>query len=384
MLTIMSGIYIHIPYCKQKCHYCNFFSLATTKYRNELVPALEKEIEIQKEYLEGEPVGTIYFGGGTPSMLSELEVGRILQSLHRNFTIENGAEITLEANPDDLSTQKLSGFRNIAINRLSIGVQSFNDEDLVFLNRVHSGKQALNSIKRAQDNGFQNLSIDLIYGIPTLDTESWESNLMTTLETGVPHISAYALTVEDKTPLSVMIRKGKMPAVDEGQQADHFRILVELLEAHGFSHYEISNFCRPGMVARHNTSYWQGVPYLGLGPSAHSYNRVSRQWNVSNLEQYIQKISTGVVPFEQEVLTQSQRFNEYVMTSLRTMWGCDLSRIEKEFGRTWKEQAIRDVTSFIHEGLVNLSEDKLFLTADGKFRADGIAAEMFRVEDPLK
>ena len=376
----MPGIYLHIPYCKQKCHYCNFYSVAHKQHRDEIVPQMMHELRLQKDYLKGESVNTIYFGGGTPSLLTAEEINRLLSGIHELFTIEPGAEVTLEANPDDLTPTKIRQLAGTGINRLSIGIQSFNDKDLEFLNRVHSSRQAVQCIKKSQDAGFSDLSIDLIYGIPTLNNEQWEYNLMTALDLGVPHISAYALTVEDKTPLSVMIRKGKVPDVDDTVQLRHFEILLGLLESSGYQHYEISNFCIPGKYARHNTSYWQGIPYLGIGPSAHSYNGDSRQWNVSGISRYIQELQKGRIPFEIEQLSPSQRFNEYVMTSLRTIWGCDLNRIQEVFGTDWKSGLLKDAAPYLDKGLLTLSGHTLRLTREGKFRADGIAADFFRVD----
>jgi len=378
----MSGIYIHIPYCRQKCHYCNFFSLATSRHRNELVPALKHELSLRQEYLSSSQVSTIYFGGGTPSVLKSAEIQELLASINSVFQVENDAEITLEANPDDLTKQKLYELKTIGINRLSIGVQSFEDKDLQFLHRDHTGRQALNSVKRSQDAGFSNLSIDLIYGIPTLDSVAWESNLLKALELYVPHISAYALTVEERTPLAVLISKGKIPEIDESVQEQHFNLLVDLLEAHGYLHYEISNFSRPGSFSRHNTAYWKGISYLGIGPSAHSYNGSTRQWNVSNLAQYIESIQQNKIPFELETLTKAQRFNEYVMTMLRTIWGIDLNVVQKKYGHDWVEQALKDSAKFIEAGQLILQDQILYLTRKGKFLADGIAAELFRVGNP--
>ena len=375
----MAGIYIHIPFCRQKCHYCNFYSLASSKYRGELVPSLVKELELQREYLEGSSVQTIYFGGGTPSMLKAGEISQLLSVIHQFYPIDPDAEITLEATPDDLSLTNLKGFKKAGVNRLSIGIQSFEDEDLQFLNRTHSARQAYNCVKRSQDAGFHNLSIDLIYGIPILDSTSWEFNLLKAIELDVPHISAYALTVEEKTPLAVLIKKGKLADVEDAQQAEHFDILTSLLKISGYLHYEISNFCKPGMFSRHNTAYWKGTAYLGIGPSAHSFNGVSRQWNVSDTGKYIQSLQQSKVPFEQEVLSPAQRFNEYVMTSLRTMWGCDLGHIRETFGPRWADQVADEAKLFISKGLLKNTGEVLFLTPDGKFRADGIAAEFFRV-----
>ncbi|MBK7175205.1 MAG: radical SAM family heme chaperone HemW [Bacteroidales bacterium] len=375
----MSGIYLHIPYCKQKCHYCNFYSVANKMHREEIVPMMMRELKLQKDYLEGASINTIYFGGGTPSLLSGDEISLLLSGIQELFHVEPNAEITLEANPDDLTPVRIKNLIHTGINRLSIGIQSFSDQDLVFLNRVHSGKQAKTCIKRAQDAGFTDLSIDLIYGIPTLSSDQWEYNLMTALDFDIPHISAYALTVEDKTPLAVMIRKGKMPDVNDAVQLQHFEMLLDLLNAHGYQHYEISNFCLPGKYARHNTSYWKGIPYLGIGPSAHSFNGESRQWNVSGITPYIQALKGGKLPFEKEVLSQSQKFNEYIMTSLRTIWGCDLSHIEKTFGKEWLQQTIEDASIHIKNESLTLQNDHLTLTKKGKFRADGIAADFFRV-----
>jgi len=338
-----------------------------------------RELELQIDYLEDEPISTIYFGGGTPSLLIVEEISSLLTAIHTLFGVTPNAEITLEANPDDLTPVKLRELKQAGVNRLSIGIQSFEDIDLEFLNRTHTALQAYDCIKSARDAGFSNLSIDLIYGIPTLDSRHWEYNLQKAVELDIPHISAYALTVEEKTPLAVMIRQGKLPNVDDAVQAQHFEILVDILEASGYLHYEISNFCKPGMFSQHNTAYWKGIKYLGIGPSAHSYNGVSRQWNVANTGQYLQNLSHNKVPFEKEVLTKEQRFNEYVMTSLRTMWGCDLAFIEKQFGLQWVEQAWRDADKYVRSGLLESENNILYLTRNGKFRADGIASDLFRI-----
>lgn len=376
----MAGIYIHIPYCKHKCNYCNFYSLASVKYRNELLPAMVREMELQRDYPDGETISTIYFGGGTPSLLTAKEIDFLFSGIYKNFNIDRDAEITLEANPDDLRAAKLYELKKAGINRLSIGVQSFLDEDLKFLERKHTGNQARNCIRRAQDAGFSNLSIDLIYGIPTLDSTGWESNLLDAIESGVPHISAYALTVEEKTPMALRIKQGKIPDIDDEKQLKHFNLLISLLNAYGYEHYEISNFCLPGLYSKHNTAYWQGKKYLGIGPSAHSYNSSSRQWNVAGLGQYVQSLQKGEIPYEREMLTRSQRFNEYMMTSLRTMWGCDLEVIEKNFGTEWLQQALSDAQKYIREGYLIRKNNVLLLTSKGLFHADGIASEFFRVD----
>ncbi len=338
----MAGIYLHIPFCKQKCHYCNFFSLASVKRKDEFVTVLLKEIDLQRDYLQGETVSTIYFGGGTPSLLSVEALEVLLEKLQQTFVVLPEAEITLEANPDDLDPAYLAKLKKTAINRLSIGIQSFHDPDLDYLNRVHTAGHAQKVIQHAQKAGFDKLTIDLIYGIPTLSKAGWIDNINNFLQMGINHLSAYALTVEPKTALHTRIKKGLMASVDDMQAAEHFEILMDMMEAHGFVHYEISNFARPGHYSQHNSLYWLGGHYLGLGPSAHSYNGLSRQWNVSNLGQYLQLDTVSKLEPENEVLTVEQRFNEYVMTSLRTVWGCDLEHITNIFGNKWADELARN------------------------------------------
>jgi putative oxygen-independent coproporphyrinogen III oxidase len=373
----MAGIYLHIPFCKQKCHYCNFFSLASIKRKDEFVAILLKEIDLQKEYLQGETISTIYFGGGTPSLLSVETLQVLLEKLKHTFTISPDAEITLEANPDDLDPLYLASLKQTAINRLSIGIQSFHDADLEYLNRVHTADRAQQVIEQAQAAGFDKLTIDLIYGIPTLSKSGWIDNINAFLQMGISHLSAYALTVEPKTALHTRIQKGLMSAVDEMQAAEHFEILMDLMGAHGFVHYEISNFARPGHYSQHNSLYWLGGHYLGLGPSAHSYNGLSRQWNVSNLGQYLQLDTVSKLEPENEVLTKEQRFNEYVMTSLRTVWGCDLEHISNIFGTQWAEELAQKGKKFIERGHMFSKDGRFFLTKNGKLFADGIASELF-------
>ncbi|HOW29957.1 MAG TPA: radical SAM family heme chaperone HemW [Bacteroidales bacterium] len=376
----MAGIYIHFPFCRHKCNYCNFYSLATSKHHDELLIALLKEIELQQDYLQGENIETIYLGGGTPSLLKAAEIEQLLHAVYKLFTVIDEAEITLEANPDDLRAPKLRELKQAGINRLSIGVQSFQDEDLRYLQRIHTANQARNSIKRAQDAGFSNISIDLIYGIPTLSSTGWEFNLLDAMGLGVPHISAYALTIEDKTPMALQIKRGKLPDVNDEDQLQQFIILTDLIQANGYLHYEISNFCTPGMFSKHNTAYWQGKKYLGIGPSAHSYNTTSRQWNIAGIGQYLTAVKSGKLPFEQEILTIPQRFNEYIMTSLRTMWGCNLDIVERDFGVDWTNQALADAQQFIDNGSLIQKGRILVLSQKGLFHADGIAAELFRID----
>ena len=374
---LMAGIYLHIPFCKQKCHYCNFFSVASQKNRQAFLEALQLEISSQKTYLAEENVQTIYFGGGTPSMLTADEVATIISSLKSNYNIDPKVEITLEGNPDDLTKEKLTAFRAVDVNRLSIGIQSFFDEDLLYLNRVHNATHAKTVIADAYAAGFEKLTIDLIYGIPTLTEEKWLSNIDYFLSTGIKHLSAYALTVEARTPLALLIGKGKLQAIDENQSARHFELLMHRMEKAGFIHYEISNFALPNHYSKHNSLYWLGANYLGLGPSAHSYNGISRQWNVSNLSKYIEMAGISESVFEKEELTLDQRYDEYVMTSLRTSWGCDLEQIQNAFGKSYREHCEKMAEPYLLSQKLLLTQNRLFLTQQGKLFADGIAADLF-------
>ena len=376
----MAGIYIHIPFCKRKCHYCNFFSVATTKWKDEFLAALGKEIISQKEYLKGEIVKTIYLGGGTPSLLRISDLAFIIAHLKMSFNIDPQVEITLEANPDDINESLAKEWKDLGINRLSIGVQSFHDDDLTYLNRVHDGGQARQAIESALDAGFSNMTIDLIYGIPTLTKEKWKKNLEIFFSLNIPHLSAYSLTVEKKTPLDILIRKGKYMAPDEQQSVDHFKILLELARNNGFIHYEISNFSREGYYSKHNSLYWLGGNYLGLGPSAHSYNGRSRHWNVSSISGYINRNDQQSVIEEKEELTLVQRYNEYVMTSLRTIWGCDADHIGNAFGDEFRVYFLQNASKFIERKELIAEGPKITLTDQGKLFTDGISAELFMTE----
>ncbi len=376
-ISAMAGIYIHIPFCKQKCHYCNFFSVASSKNKAEFIGALKKEIKLQKNYLKNEEVKTVYFGGGTPSLLSVFEIENIFEELNKYHNISKNAEITLEANPDDLNTKKIQSLSKSIVNRLSIGVQSFFNDDLKYLNRVHQSEQALCAIKQSQDAGFKNISIDLIYGIPTLSNEKWQKNLNLFFNLNLAHLSAYSLTVEPKTALETLIRKKKIPPIKEAESIIHFEELITQTEAHGFIHYEISNFSKEGYYSKHNSSYWLGGNYLGLGPSAHSYNGVSRQWNVSQISKYILN-TKGEAIFEKEILSKTQQFNEYVMTSIRTVWGCNLEHIKNTYGKSFYEHLARSASKHITEQRIKQKGSVLSLTRLGKLYADGIAADLFK------
>jgi len=368
----LAGIYIHIPFCRQACHYCNFHFTTSARYKNELVGALLEEIRLQKKYLGKEAVHTIYFGGGTPSLLEPAQLTGILNELKLHFDLSDDTEITLEVNPEDISVTSLNSWKGSGINRLSIGVQSFFDEDLVWMNRSHNAAQTLTGVKLAVEY-FRNINIDLIYGHPGLSDEKWKQNVETALALAIPHLSCYALTVEPATPLHKMIRDGKKENTDPGTQAQQFLLLMEWLENAGYEHYEISNFARPGFRSRHNTAYWEGKIYLGLGPSAHSFDRLSRQWNISNNTRYIESIQKGMIPFEKEILSPRQAVNEYIMTSLRTVEGLRIEKIP-ESDRTGLMKTAR---KFIDNRKLIMHNNRLILTREGKLFADGIAADLF-------
>ena len=375
----MAGIYIHIPFCKQACHYCNFYFTTSPGNKDKLVEALLHEIELSKHYLENEKIETLYLGGGTPSLLSKSELVTIVKQLNLHYDLSGLKEFTLEANPDDLSPEKigeLSDLRSSGFNRFSIGVQSFFDDDLKYMNRAHNSAEASSSIKRVQDAGFENITIDLIYGTPTMNDERWYKNLEIAFALNIPHISSYALTVEPKTNLDRKIKKGERLAVSEEQAAGQFNILMEEMKKAGYEQYEISNFAKPGKYAIHNSNYWSGKKYLGLGPSAHSYNRVARRWNVANNINYIQSITAGIIPAEEEILTKAQQINERIMTSLRTMWGLDLSNFEPQIA-DWIKQDLSAIEP-AHFTLVN---NVLTLTNRGRLFADAIAASLFVTEE---
>ena len=346
------------------------------RYKNELLAALLKETGLQKDYLRNEPVETIYFGGGTPSLLQIEDLKFQIDKIRQTFQVGNDAEITLEANPDDITEEKLTGWKEIGINRLSIGVQSFFEEDLLWMNRAHSAQQAIDNLQLAIKQ-FDDITIDFIYGHPLLTNEKWKKNVEKLIALNIPHISCYALTVEPKTPLSRLIQEKKKEDVQQEKQAEHFLLLMQWLEDAGYEHYEISNFSKPGFRSKHNSSYWQGKKYLGLGPSAHSFDGNSRQWNISNNKTYTVSLEQNKIPFEKEILTPSQQLNEYIMTSLRTAEGLDLIRVRSSgFGVRSQDLRIKS-QKFIDEGKMILKENKLILTKGGKLFADGIAAELF-------
>ena len=374
----MSGIYIHVPFCRSKCAYCNFFSLVTEKKINDFVTSLKREIVSRKNYLSGEKVETIYFGGGTPSLLPTNYVGEILEILNKNFDIVSKPEITLEANPDTINRDQLLSLKRLGVNRISIGIQSFHDDDLKYLGRKHDSRHALQIVDDLKSVDFDKLTLDLIYGIPTLTEEKWNKNLDIFFSTEISHLSAYALTVEPKTILGQKIEKGDLQDVNEEKTIRHYEILIEKTKENGFEHYEISNFAKEGFHSQHNSIYWKDVSYLGLGPSAHSYDRKSRQWNVANLTQYINTdFDTDTDFFEKEILTKNDKFNEYVMTSLRTSWGCDVEKIELDYGISYKNHFLKNVKNYLDKGIMLKNNNSYILTDNGMLLADGIASEIF-------
>ncbi|RYD76358.1 MAG: radical SAM family heme chaperone HemW [Sphingobacteriales bacterium] len=376
----MAGIYIHIPYCKQACIYCNFHFSTGMKNLPEMVETMLFELESRKPYLQNEPVKSIYFGGGTPSLLSVEDIEKFLQKIYTLYEVEQGAEITLEANPDDLSPEKLKALFKAGINRLSIGVQSFLQSDLEFLNRAHSAERALACIQDAQQTGFELITIDLIYGIPNQTDEAWLQNLHILQSLKIPHFSAYALTVEPKTVLDKWIKTAKSPPVNDENTARHFNLLTNWAAENNYEHYEISNFCLPGFYAKHNTAYWQGSKYIGIGPSAHSFNGKSRQWNVANNVKYLQNIKEEKPYFELEELGVNERYNEYIMTGLRTKWGCKINFIHDEFGAAFVTYLLENAKPYINQNLLFLNENTLLITRNGKLLADRIISDLFYIE----
>lgn len=373
----MAGIYLHIPFCKQACHYCDFHFSTNLSRKNDMVRAIASELALQKNYLLGENISSIYFGGGTPSLLDREELSLIFEAIHGNFTVDTAAEITLEANPDDLSAENLAAFSTSGINRLSIGIQTFNADQLKFLNRAHNADQARNCVILAKEAGFKNISIDLIYAIPSPDHTIWKNDLEVALALDPQHISSYSLTIEPKTVFGTWTKTGKMAAIDEEYAATQFEILMGTLEKHGYEQYEISNFCKPGFISRHNSNYWRQAKYLGVGPGAHSYNHSLRQSNISNNAIYIKSIANGNVPFEEDYLDNTAKVNEYMMTSLRTKWGCDLDYILQKYGINIKMMHLSYISKLLEAKLVFLSGNLLRLTNSGKLIADKIIEDLF-------
>tara|TARA_R110000868_G_scaffold89492_3_gene249110 strand:- start:18055 stop:19266 length:1212 start_codon:yes stop_codon:yes gene_type:complete len=387
------ALYIHIPFCKQACHYCDFHFSTSLKKKNDLVNALVKELALRKGEFKNQTVETIYFGGGTPSLLTIDELQLLIDSVYKNYQVSNNPEITLEANPDDLILSKLSphaesrgltsksifeDYKTIGINRLSIGIQSFFEDDLKLMNRAHNAEEAKHCLKEATKQ-FENISVDLIYGIPGLSNQRWKENIETVLSYNIPHISSYALTVEPKTALDSFIKKGIIDHVDDELAQEQFYILIEKLVASEYVHYELSNFGKPDYFSKNNSAYWQGKPYLGIGPSAHSFNGNQRGWNVRNNSKYIKAIHENILPIEMETLSKTDKYNEYIMTGLRTIWGVSLEKVEHDFGENYKKYLLEQANSHLKNELLYLQNEKLLVTKKGKFLSDGIASDLFKI-----
>jgi oxygen-independent coproporphyrinogen-3 oxidase len=372
----MSGIYIHIPFCKQACHYCDFHFSTSMKKKDEMVLALAKEIQMRKNESENEMVETIYFGGGTPSVLTSVEIDFLIAAVYENYDVAANPEITLEANPDDLSTERILELSKSKINRLSIGIQSFFEDDLRMMNRAHNSEEAQKCLEGAT-RYFDNISVDLIYGVPGMSNDKWKQNIKKALSFGIPHISSYALTVEPKTALKKLIDTGKIAEPNDEVAQEHFVILVETLEANGFIHYELSNFGKENYFSKNNSAYWLGKNYIGIGPSAHSYDGLSRSWNIANNPLYIKSIDADKLPNESEILSVSDRYNEYIMTGLRTIWGVSLERIKSEFGLSYLDYLMKQAQKFLDDELLFIANDILKPTKKGKFLTDGIASDLF-------
>ena len=372
----MSGIYIHIPFCKQACHYCDFHFSTSIKKKEKMILALTNELKMRRWEFENEKVETIYFGGGTPSILQTSDLNYLIDEVYKNYSVIENPEITIEANPDDLTKDRIIELSKTKINRLSIGIQSFFEDDLKLMNRAHNAEEAKKCLEIAIQY-FENISLDLIYGIPGMSNEIWKKNIEIALSFGIPHISSYALTVEPKTALQKLIQSGAIENPNDEVAQEHFSILVELLEANDFIHYELSNFGKANYFSKNNSSYWLGKKYIGIGPSAHSYNGISRSWNVSNNSLYIKAIQENQLPNEEETLTISDRYNEYIMTGLRTIWGVSLDKIETEFGITYLDYLMKQVQKFLNDDLVIIKGNVLKPTKKGKFLTDGIASDLF-------
>jgi oxygen-independent coproporphyrinogen-3 oxidase len=378
----MAGIYVHIPFCKQACHYCDFHFSTNTKFQAELVTALCDELVLQKEYLNGERVETIYFGGGTPSLLSAGEISDILETIQDHFSTDSSVEITLEANPDDLTKKKLQALKTIGINRLSIGIQSFDDGILKFLNRAHNAGMALNSVNDARALGFENISVDLMYAIPGQDLSSWKKNIAKAIDLRPEHISSYSLTIEGKTVFGKWASQKKILVPDNDESATEMMTLIDVVESAGYQHYEVSNFAKAGYMSEHNSSYWKGKKYLGIGPSAHSYNGSTRQFNISNNHQYLKSLQSGRVDATLETLNREDQINDWILTTLRTSWGTDLQKLRREHEYDLLVIHRAYIDSLIDGNLAILSNDTLILTKSGRLLADKIASDLFAPQGP--
>lgn len=376
----MAGIYLHIPFCKRRCVYCDFYSTTMESRKDAYIQALCEELKMRREYLNGASVETVYFGGGTPSQLDEVHFEHVFDVINQVYSLSSVPEITLEANPDDLTPMYVNMLRRLPFNRISIGIQTFQDDTLCLLRRRHTAQQAIEAVKRCQDAGFSNISIDLMYGLPKESKESWQADLQQAIALDVPHISAYHLIYEEGTELWNLRRKHQIEEIDEERSVEFFSMLIDTLQAVGYVHYEISNFAKPGMYSRHNSSYWDGTYYLGCGAAAHSYNGISRQWNVASLDTYIENIKSGLLPCEIESLDQYTRYNDKVITSIRTSKGLSLSALQLEFGQRLYNYCLSNADTYLKEGLLTIENGRLHLTRKGIFVSDGIMSDLLWVD----
>lgn len=377
----MAGIYLHVPFCKGRCAYCDFFSSTNAELKEAYVSALCRELEMRRDYANGEPVRTIYLGGGTPSQLSLAQLDRLFSYIYKVYGVDESAEITLEANPDDLTEEYVRGIREcLPVNRISMGVQTFDEGRLRLLRRRHTAMQAIEAVERCRRYGFSNLSIDLIYGLPGEDLMAWESDLRQAIALDVPHLSAYHLTYEEGTPLWQMKNRGEVVEVDEELSAQMYTLLVGRLAKAGYVHYEISNFCHPGMESRHNSSYWKGIPYIGCGAAAHSYDGHSRQWNVASIPDYMKGVEEGNLRVEREELDLYTAYNDYMVTHMRTLWGVSLSEVRERFGEALLTHGVRSAQPYVKAGLLLREGDVLRLSEKGVFLSDGIISDLLWVE----
>lgn len=377
----MAGIYIHIPFCKTRCIYCDFYSTTHSELKERYIHALCRELEIRRQYLQGEPIETIYFGGGTPSQLSGEDFQQVFDTIEKTYGMKQVQEITLEANPDDLTPQYVQTLAKLPFNRISMGLQTFDEATLRLLNRRHTAAQAITAIERCREAGFRNISIDLIYGLPGETAERWEHDLTQAIALNPEHISAYHLIYEEGTPIYKMLQQHRVSEVDEESSVYFFSSLIDRLTTAGYEHYEISNFCRPGYHSRHNTSYWQGIPYLGCGPSAHSFNRREREWNIASLNKYLQGIESGERAYETEILDTTTRYNECIITSIRTSQGLSLTKLKEEFGTELWQYCLNMAAHSIKNGMLEERGDNLRLTRKGIFISDSIMSDLLKVEE---
>ena len=376
----MAGIYLHIPFCKTRCIYCDFYSTTRSELKSRYVQALCRELEMRKGYLKGENIETIYFGGGTPSQLEEGDFRQLFETIQKCYGMESCREITLEANPDDLSKEYLQMLSTLPFNRLSMGIQTFDDTTLKLLKRRHDARTAIEAVGRCRQAGFSNISIDLIYGLPGETKERWENDLRQAIDLNVEHISAYHLIYEEDTPIYKMLKQHQVSEVDEDSSLEFFTLLIERLQKAGFEHYEISNFCRPGKYSRHNTSYWKGIPYLGCGPSAHSFDGMTREWNVSSIDLYIKGIEENRRAFEIEHLDQATRYNEFIITTIRTAWGTPIEKLKQTFGNELWEYCRKMAAPYLENGKLEEHEGALRLTREGIFISDSIMSDLLWVD----